>query len=330
MGSLWDIGAKEIRDSFSSKKFLAVLGLFIAISMFSVFMDAQMYQSQVSNVSSLEAGAVPEKPSLVHVFHNLFSFNLPLTAALLGLMLSYDYISSERNEGTIELLLSYPIYRDEIVNGKLVAGIFTVAFSLLIALSMSTGLAVFMLKQIPSLQALTRLSFVWLGTVIYITFFLSLGTFLSTVFSSRWRSLGAGAFILLFFIGLPPLSELAASQVYPMPEPEVTETHSMHPGRPSVYVEDGRVTEEKSSLEEKREKVERKRENFIEAVSRLSPFTTYRNYGTEMLLMKHTGEGLKPSFTESLRSSLGYLIYLISQTSLTLAATYTVFLRQDL
>lgn len=340
MGSMWDVGRKELEDSFSSRRFLAVIGLFVVLSLASVYMGVQNYQQQVDNFGGGGVyGSAPELPSLIDIFTPLFNFNMPLTAGILGLLLSYDYISREREEGTIELLLSYPLYRDEIINGKLVSGIFTVALSLLAAFTLSSGLAIYMTGLAPSIEAVSRLSMIWIGTIVYITFFLGLGTLLSTVFSSRWRSLATGIFLLLLFIGTPFLTGIAADHIYEYDPSRQPTT----PGGPEVIrsdaVSEGTAVErdvvaerpptEDESSGPSREEVEAKKERFVSTVSRISPSASYQNYVTTMI-GEQNSEGLEPTFSESLSSSFGYIIYLISQTSLALTAAYGVFLRQDL
>ncbi|MFB6100456.1 MAG: hypothetical protein ABEK16_04235 [Candidatus Nanohalobium sp.] len=38
MGSMWDVARKEVSDSFNSRKFLIILGLFTILSLASVWM----------------------------------------------------------------------------------------------------------------------------------------------------------------------------------------------------------------------------------------------------------------------------------------------------
>lgn len=340
MGSMWDVGRKELEDSFSSRRFLAVIGLFVVLCLASVYMGVQSYQQQVDNFGGGGIyGSAPELPSLIDVFTPLFSFNMPLTAGILGLLLSYDYISREREEGTIELLLSYPLYRDEIINGKLASGVFTVALSLLAAFTISSGLAIYMTGLVPGMEAFSRLSMIWLGTVVYITFFLGLGTLLSTVFSSRWRSLATGIFLLLIFIGTPFITGIAADHIYEYepsqrpttPEGPVVARGSAASGGTAVErdVSVGRPSVDEGSSGPSREEIEAKKERFVSTVSRISPSASYQNYVNTMI-GEQNSEGLEPTFSESLSSSFGYIIYLISQTSLVLTAAYGVFLRQDL
>ncbi len=348
MGDKWDIARKEMRDIFSSRRFLMVLGLFIVLSLASVYLGIQSYQTQMERYAGggNTYGPAPEKPDLIDVFVPLFSFNMPLTAGILGLLLSYDYISGEREEGTIELLLSYPVYRDEIINGKLIAGTFTVAVSILTAFSISSGLAIYMLGIVPGMETVSRLSMIWLGTVIYITFFLALGTLLSTLFKSRWRALGVGAILLLAFIGTPFLANIAAGQIYkfepdqgagPGPEPLPGPRGASSGGVSVSAGSSEEVTTQPStgtgqSYEERRAEIEAKREKFRSTVSRISPSTSYSNFvGTMSGTSYQSGEeGLEPTFAESFSSSIGYLIYLVSQLFMVLTAAYGVFLRQDL
>ncbi|MFQ3308072.1 MAG: ABC-2 type transport system permease protein [Candidatus Nanohaloarchaea archaeon] len=347
MGDMWDIARKQVKDSFSSRRFLIILGVFLLLSLASVYLGVQDYQMQLERFASGDFyGAAPERPSLIDVFTPLFGFNMPLTAGILGLLLSHDYISREREEGTIELLLSYPVYRDEIINGKLVAGIFTVAVSLLSAFTLSSGLAIFMLDTVPGLETISRLGMVWIGTVIYITFFLGLGTFFSTLMRSRWRSLIGGGLVLLLFIGTPFLANMAASQIYqfnpgeqpgtqpgPLPGPRTASSDMAVEREVAVGGGTGSTGggKDRSSIEEQRAKVEAQRERFVSIVSRLSPSTSYSNFVGTMTGTEYESEqGLEPTFAESLSSSAGYLIFLISQTLMVLTGAYAVFLRQDL
>lgn len=347
MGDMWDIARKEMQDSFSSRRFLLVIGLFVVLSLASVYMGVQSYQTQMDRFASGNTyGPAPEMPTLLDVFEPLFGFNMPLTAGILGLLLSHDYISREREEGTIELLLSYPVYRDEIINGKLVAGIFTVAVSILAAFTLSSGLAIFMVGIVPGIEVVSRLAMIWVGTVIYITFFTGLGTLLSTVFRSRWRSLAVGALALLLFIGTPLLANIAAGQLYqfnpgdqpgvsPRPEPLPGPGVARSTAETSVAVDGssgGSVgSGSGSSIEEQRQEVEAQREQFVSTVSRISPSTSYGDFvGVMIGTAYESEEGLEPTFAESFSTSIGYLIYLISQTLLVLTGAYAVFLRQDL
>jgi ABC-2 type transport system permease protein len=337
MGSMWDIADKQLRDNFSSKKFLLVLGLFMIFSMASIYIGAEDYQQQMEQYRDGSIGYQPEKPDLMDVFTPMMSFNMPLAAGLLALLLSYNAISREREEGTIELLLSYPVYRDEVINGKFMAGFVTVATALVLAFTASSGLAIYMLELMPTAEQISRLVFMGFGTLIYMGFFLGLGTLLSTVFRSSWRSLIVGAVLLGFFLAVPFGAQALSGVIY-----QYEDTDPGTPGGPgvarSMAVEGGEDVEvrpepDRDREEERRERqqVQEKRERFVQTVSRLSPSTSYGNYVETMLGINYeSSTGLEPTLRESLESAFGYLVYLVSQTALIFTASYAVFLRQDL
>jgi ABC-2 type transport system permease protein len=44
--------------------------------------------------------------------------------------LGFDAINSERTGGTISRILSQPVYRDSVINGKFLAGVITIAIAI--------------------------------------------------------------------------------------------------------------------------------------------------------------------------------------------------------
>lgn len=334
MGDMWDIAAKQLRDSFSKRTFLAILGFFMILTIGSVYLGVQGYESQMN--SYLDPGnTFSDEPSFIEVYGPLVQLSLPLIAGLLSIIISYNSISKERRDGTMEMLLSYPVYRDEIINGKIIGNIFIVALSLLIAFTVSSGLAMYLLEAVPDIEAISRLAFIWIGTTVYITFFVGLGTFLSTLFRSQWRSLVGGVLIILLFLSTSFIAGIAANQIYEMPETEFTGTA---PAQGIQEAEGPQTVEEMHSrqepdqdTEQRRDEVRAMRENFVQTASRLSPTNTYSQYVENMLGVSYrVTDGADPTFAESLNDSLDALIYLLSQVAVMFVATYTVFLRQDL
>ena len=325
MGSMWDVGRKQLEDTFSSKKFLLIMGLFLLLSLASVYMGVQNYNQQMENFQQGDFyGDIPEKPSLVDVFEIMVGFNLPLAAGVLALLLSYDAISREREEGTIELLLSYPVYRDEVINGKFASGLFTVSLALLIAFTASSGLAIYLTGALPTLQEVYRIMFMWQGSIVYMAFFFGLGTLYSTFFRSSWRSLIAGMATLLFFIATPFLAGFTANFLYPM---DVDSPTTMRQG--VAYESSGPAVENDAA--QQRQEIRQKREAFRKKIARFSPSTSYQNFVSTMLGTDYdSSSGLKPGVWESLNSGLGYLVFLLSETMLVFTAAYAVFMRQDL
>ena len=320
---MWDVARKEVSDSFNSRKFILILGLFTLFSLAAVWTGIQSYEQNLEQFRN-GGGWAPEKPTLLDVFAPLLSFNMPLAVGILALLLSYDAVSKEREEGTIELLLSYPVYRDEVINGKFIANLFTLSLALLFSYGVTSGLAVYMTGQIPRINVLLRLSFIWIGTIIYMAFFMALGSLFSTIFRSSWRSLIAGVVILLLSVATPFIAGFAASQIYQYdstPDTMVRETTTTRHGNA--------VVKEQNSEETSREEIRAKRQKFKEKASRLSPSNSYINYVREMLGTARSSE-IEPTVSGSIDNAIGYLIFLLSQTFMMFTASYGIFMRQDL
>ena len=116
---------KELADHFSSYRFLILFALIAMVSLVTVYMVGVNITKELAGVA---------KPR--YVFLMLFTssgiqFSLVQFVAffgpLLGLILGFDTINRERNEGTLSKLLSQPIYRDTVVNAKFLAGVTVIA-----------------------------------------------------------------------------------------------------------------------------------------------------------------------------------------------------------
>jgi len=332
MGSKWDIGRKQLEDTFSSKKFLMIFGLFLLLSLGSVHIGVGEYENEMDRYESGNTGIgnqVPEPPSLVETFQLMVGFNLPLAAGILALLLSYNSISKEREEGTIELLLSYPVYRDEVINGKFLSGIFTVAVALLVAFIASSGYAVYRTGVAPNLTEVARIGYMWLGSVVYMAFFYGLGIFLSTVFRSSRRALITGMVVLGLFIATPFIAGIASEYIYTYDESGEDEVEfGPREVASNEQVEIEPMPDNQPDRTD-REAVRAERERFVDQVSRFSPSTSYTNYVGIIMGTDYETE-FPPTLGESLEQSFGYIVFLFSQTLLVFAATYTVFMKQDL
>jgi ABC-2 type transport system ATP-binding protein len=108
--SLKTIIKKELADHISSYRFIIIFALIAMVSLITTYMVGLNIRQELENVA---------KPQFV--FLMLFTstgalFSLVQFVAffgpLVGLVLGFDTINSERNEGTLSKLLSQPIYRD--------------------------------------------------------------------------------------------------------------------------------------------------------------------------------------------------------------------------
>jgi len=108
---------------------------------------------------------------------------------LIGLILGFDMINRERNEGTLSKLLSQPIYRDSVINGKFLAGVITISIMMISIVLLITGLGLRMVGVVPGSDEL------WYGELVFMS--------LSVLFTSP--SGLAWPFFFPFCFGVLPL-----------------------------------------------------------------------------------------------------------------------------
>src|SRR5690554_2095127 len=126
---------KELADHLRSKRFIIVLLLITITGLASIYSAAIGIREAVSQEGN------------TFVFLRLFTASgnsipsfisfVGLLGPLVGLALGFDSINGEFNKGTMSRLLSQPIHRDNVINGKFLAGVSVIAIMVL-----SLGIAV--------------------------------------------------------------------------------------------------------------------------------------------------------------------------------------------
>jgi ABC-2 type transport system permease protein len=118
---------------------------------------------------------------------------------LMGLILGFDSINRERSEGTLSKLLSQPIYRDDVINGKFLAGMATITIMLISIVLVITGLGLSLLGVIPGVEELWRILIYLVISIIYISFWLGAAILFSILFRNVATSALAALAAWIFF-----------------------------------------------------------------------------------------------------------------------------------
>ncbi|MDI6823745.1 MAG: ABC transporter permease subunit [Bacillota bacterium] len=195
-GGLGVVCAKEIADHTSGIRFLILFLLVGITGLSSMYVGAQTIRDTV---------AQEESP---YVFLRLFttSGSLPPFIAfvsflgpLVGLAMGFDAIVGERNRGTLSRLLSQPIYRDDVINGKFLAGTAMLGWMMGSLGLLVAGLGLILTGVPPTGEEVVRVLAYLVVTVIYVAFWLALGILFSVIFRQAASSALAGIAIWLFF-----------------------------------------------------------------------------------------------------------------------------------
>ena len=182
MHGLLAVYKKELADHFSSYRFIILFALIAMVAFITSYMAGMNLRS------SLEGIARPK-------FVFLMLFNLPgalfslvqfvaFFGPLIGLVLGFDAINRERAHGTLIKLISQPIYRDDVINGKFLAGVTTITIMLVSIVLVISGFGLILLGIVPGIEEIWRLIIYLILSIFYISFWLGLSILFSIVFRS--------------------------------------------------------------------------------------------------------------------------------------------------
>lgn len=203
------VAGKEFADHLLSARFfvlLAILGMAGGIPIFLATEQIRNLASQLPpGISGLFVGLFIIGPSDVSIFNidvTVQSF-ITLAAPLLGLAFAFDAINGERAQGTLPRLLSQPIHRDDVINGKFAAGLAIIAFVLAVVVGVICAFGILRLGIAPTASEVLRL-IVWFAvTVLYVGLWLSFGLLLSILFrrASTSALVGFGVWLVVAVFG---------------------------------------------------------------------------------------------------------------------------------
>ncbi|WP_292520319.1 ABC transporter permease subunit [Methanoculleus sp.] len=145
VGRIFTIAGKEFADALRGRKFLLILGIFLAIAFVGAMLGLQNYASNLEiYTKALRLGAdfSPHwsiRPTILYVFMRMGE-TVSILGAVLGIAMGFDLISGEREEGSLKVLLARPVFRDEIITGKVLGGAMILALATGLALTITLAL----------------------------------------------------------------------------------------------------------------------------------------------------------------------------------------------
>jgi ABC-2 type transport system permease protein len=216
------IGSKEFTDHLLSLRFLLLLLLLGALGVGTIYTVAGSIRDAASQVSGARG-----------IFLLLFTLNPSTSIAqslppfvqlvgflgpLVGIAFGFNAINSERADGTLPRLLSQPIHRDDVINGKFVAGLAVIALILACVIVFVSAIGMIRLGLVPSADDVLRLFAWYVMTVVYVGFWLALAMLCSVLFRNSGTAFFAvlAVWLVLTFFG-STIVDAIAGVVAPLP-----------------------------------------------------------------------------------------------------------------
>jgi ABC-2 type transport system permease protein len=304
------IARKELADHLSSVRFsalVAILGLVAIGTVYSAAGALRDVASDASGTSSLflRLFTVQQDP-IPFSFLTFVGFLAPI----LGIAFGFDAVNGERSQGTLPRLVSQPIHRDDVINGKFVASLATVGLIITVVTVVVAGLGIVRLGITPSAGEIIRL-LVWLfAAIVYIGVWLAFATLCSVWMRRAATSalVAIGVWLILTLFGAL-FAQIAADLISPVDA-----------AAPQTEVDNLR---------------------FEVSISRLSPVVLYEETASAMLNPEVRSLGVVTfaqldravladlSLTQSLLLVWQQLVGLAAATVVIFAFAYVNFMRQE-
>lgn len=177
------VAGKELAENVTSLRFavlLVLLGLAALAPVYATSGAIREAAEQASGAAALFLALFTLGADPVPSFVGLVGFIAPL----LGIAFGFDAINGERAQGTLARLLSHPIHRDDLINGKFVAGLAAIAFAVVSMTLLVAGLGIFRLGIVPTVGEVARMLAWVVLTILYIGLWLAIAM-LASVLSRR-------------------------------------------------------------------------------------------------------------------------------------------------
>lgn len=205
---------KEMSDHIASKRFVIIMLLVTATTIASIYGALNGMQDAIANSSDFIFLKLYTTGS--NSIPSFLSF-IALIGPFIGLILGFDAINSERSNGTLNRLVSQPIYRDSVIIGKFLAGVSLISI-MVISMGVLTGAVGFLaIGILPSGEEVVRI-LVYLGyTIVYISFWLAISMLFSVVCRhSATSALASIALWIFFAIFMSLIAGIIANLAYPV------------------------------------------------------------------------------------------------------------------
>jgi len=207
---------KEFVDHLTSRKFLLLMTLVVAVCAVPFCQGIADYYDSIDAYAE-DSGN--QDPFLI--FPDVFSkmapvnglyYNIPLyfsiAGAILAITFGFDLVTKEKETRSLKTLLSHPVYRDEIINGKALGGI--IALAVFVGAMLLVSLSVlFILGFSPGFEEIAAVMAFGIVSLLYLALY-SIALAMSVLSKNSGKAL---IYSLIVFFAISSLVPMAGDIV---------------------------------------------------------------------------------------------------------------------
>jgi len=221
MRSILTVFRKELSDHFSSNKFLILLSLIYIAGLSSTYVALTNIREAASSLDEhVFLYLFTTGGDVLPSFITFISFFIPI----IGIIFGFDAINSEKNSGNLSRILSQPIYRDSLINGKFLAGITTLSIIIASIVFIISGVGLFAIGVPPTTEEILRIIFFIFICIFYGGFWMGLSILFSVIMEKTAASILTAIAIWIFLMFfLPIIANAVANAMIPLDNASVAD-----------------------------------------------------------------------------------------------------------
>jgi ABC-2 type transport system permease protein len=312
------VARKEITDALHNRLFLVALVMLVALSLIALGLGAVTvrnrvaeYEQSVQLLRSLGKTQLPPMPALNPLaVSKAFVNYLAMLGALTAMLLGFTAIYKEQQAGALPLILSRPVYRDQLLSGKVLGNgalmallILAIGITTIVALRIIGGIS---LSGNEIMKIALTMGMSWLYMLIF---------FLLAMFFTLWLPNGNHALLLTIIVWL----------VFAFILPQIGDTMDLDNQLPGGFFAS-------MGMDKAQEKAALQKFHWYETVrdgvEELSPTKHYERISFALLGVK--SEFANNTWLEILQLKLVDLAGLLVPIVLLLSLSYSTYLRQEM
>jgi ABC-2 type transport system permease protein len=204
---------KELSDHLTSARMRVLEWLVVLVALAALYGAIQQIKDTTAEDPFLFLRLFTTSRDPLPSFVSFISFLVPLMAIGLG----FDAVNGEYTRRTLSRILSQPIYRDALLFGKFLAGVATLAVSLITLWLLVIGLGLLLIGVPPGAEEVGRCILFLVVTIIYAGVWLAVALLFSIVFRSAATAalVTLGIWLVITFIW-PVLAGAIAQAIVPI------------------------------------------------------------------------------------------------------------------
>ncbi len=194
MAGMTTIFRKELADHLGSRRIAVISTIIILASLSAVLSAVESPTLLQQDSAALFLSLLTERSGNLPSFLFFVTFLVPI----LGILLGFDAINAERQRGTLSLLISQPVYRDALINGKFLAALAAMALMMGGILALIGGISMAKLGIAPNGAEILRALVFFGAAMLYASFWLSVAILFSVLFDKTSTSALAAIALWIF------------------------------------------------------------------------------------------------------------------------------------